>query len=294
MADPPLLLAVPNVSEGRDHEVIEAIGAGFAHARLLDLHADADHHRSVFTLAAPPADLPQELLGGAREAVARIDLHEHAGLHPRVGAMDVMPVVYLDDADRGAACAAVLTAANLIADELEVPVVLYGELATRPEHRRRADLRAGGHEGLAKRLESGDVVPDFGPPRPHPSAGVILAAARPPLVAFNLDLDSDDAELARRIAAGLREANGGLEGVRALGLYLPDRGRAQVSTNVEDHRRTPLRDVVEAVRRQAPVAQAELVGLAPAAAFEGFPDDVPLRGFSPERHLIEQVLRGLH
>ncbi len=198
---PSSLLAVPNVSEGRDHDVIDAIGAGFAHARLLDLHADADHHRSVFTLAAPPAALPEELLGGAREAVARIDLREHAGLHPRVGALDVMPVVYLDDADRGAACAAVLTAGNLIGDELGVPVVLYGELATRAEHRRRADLRTGGWEGLATRLESGDVVPDFGPRRAHPTAGVVLAAARPPLVAFNVDLDSDDVELARRIAA---------------------------------------------------------------------------------------------
>lgn len=293
MPAPSSLLAVPNVSEGRDHEVIEAIGAGFAHARLLDLHADADHHRSVFTLAAEPQELPAELLGGAREAVARIDLRGHSGLHPRVGAMDVMPVVYLDDDQRGAACAAVLTAANLIGEELGVPVVLYGELATRPEHRLRADLRAGGWEGLARRIESGEVVPDFGPGRAHPSAGTILAAARPPLVAFNVDLDSDDLELAQRIAAGLRESGGGLPGVRALGLYLSDRGRAQVSTNVEDHRRTPLREVVEAVRAQAPVAEAELVGLAPAAAFEDFPEDVPLRGFSPERHLVEQVLQGL-
>ncbi len=124
-------------------------------------------------------------------------------------------------------------------------------------------------------------------------AGAVLAAARPPLVAFNVDLDSDDLELAQRIAVGLRESGGGLPGVRALGLYLPERGRAQVSTNVEDHRLTPLREVVEAVRSQAPVAEAELVGLAPKAAFARFPEDVPLRGFSPERHLIEYVLRGL-
>ena len=112
-------------------------------------------------------------------------------------------------------------------------------------------------------------------------------------MAFNVDLDTDDLELAQRVANGLRESGGGLPGVRALGLFLPDRGRAQVSTNVEDYRRTPLRDVVEAVRREAPVAEAELVGLAPVAAFDGFPEDVPLRGFSPERHLIELVLRGL-
>jgi len=284
---------VPNVSEGRDADVIEAIGQGFAPARLLDLHGDTDHHRSVFTLAASPAELPEALLGGAREAVARIDLRDHHGLHPRVGALDVMPVVYLDDDQRGAACAAVLTAAGLIGEELGVPVVLYGELATRPEHLRRSDLRAGGREGIAARLEAGEVVPDYGPPRAHPTAGAVLAAARPPLVAFNVDLDSDDLELAQRIAVGLRESGGGLPGVRALGLYLPDRGRAQVSTNVEDHRLTPLREVVEAVRSQAPVAEAELVGLAPKAAFARFPEDVSLRGFSPERHLIEYVLRGL-
>jgi len=293
VAGSPLLLAVPNVSEGRDADVIEAIGQGFAPARLLDLHGDTDHHRSVFTLAASPAELPEALLGGAREAVARIDLRDHHGLHPRVGALDVMPVVYLDDGQRGAACAAVLTAAGLIGEELGVPVVLYGELATRPEHLRRSDLRAGGREGIAARLEAGEVVPDYGPPRAHPTAGAVLAAARPPLVAFNVDLDSDDLELAQRIAVGLRESGGGLPGVRALGLYLPERGRAQVSTNVEDHRLTPLREVLEAVRSQAPVAEAELVGLAPKAAFARFPEDVSLRGFSPERHLIEYVLRGL-
>lgn len=293
MAEPPLLLAVPNVSEGRDTATIEAIAQGFAPAWLLDIHRDGDHHRSVFTLAASPAELPEALLAGAREAVARIDLSEHRGLHPRVGALDVMPVVYLEDGQRGAACAAVLTAAALIGEELEVPVVLYGELATRPGHLRRADLRAGGWEGIAARLKSGEVVPDYGPRRAHPTAGAVLAAARPPLVAFNLDLDSDDLELAQRIAAGLRESRGGLPGVRALGLYLPERGRAQISTNVEDHRRTPLRDVVEAVRSQAPVAEAELVGLAPEAAFKCFPEDVPLRGFFPERHLTERVLRGL-
>ena len=163
MAEPPLLLAVPNVSEGRDAQTIEAIGQGFAPARLLDLHSDADHPRSVFTLAAPPAELAGALLGGAREVVARIDLSDHHGEHPRVGALDVMPLVYLHDAQRGAACAVALTAGGLIGELLGVPVLLYGELATRPEHRRRADLRAGGPALLAARLETGEVVPDYGP-----------------------------------------------------------------------------------------------------------------------------------
>ena len=204
-----------------------------------------------------------------------------------------MPVVYLSEEQRGAACAEALAAAGLIGEELEVPVILYGELATRPENRERAALREGGSEGVAERIESGELVPDFGPARPHPTAGVTLAAARPPLIAFNVDLASDDLDLAKRIAAEIREAGGGLHGVRAIGLYLDERGRAQVSTNVHDYRATPLREVVNAVRRRADVAEAELVGLAPEAAFNGFPDDVPIRGFSPERHLLENALRTL-
>jgi glutamate formiminotransferase / 5-formyltetrahydrofolate cyclo-ligase len=288
-----LLISVPNVSEGADAAVLEAVGRGFEPARLLDLHSDPDHGRSVFTLAAPQGELADALLGGARVAVERIDVSRHAGIHPHVGAVDVAPVVYLDDERRGAACAEALTAAGLIGAELELPVFLYGELATRPEHVERAELRRGGPAELARRLEAGELVPDYGPGRLHPSAGALLVAARPPLVAFNVDLASDDVELAKRIAAGLRESGGGLPGVRAIGLYLPARARAQVSTNVHDHRAVPLREIVERVREQAPVAEAELVGLAPAAALEGFPEDVPLRGFSPERHVLENAIERL-
>ena len=210
-----------------------------------------------------------------------------------MGALDVMPVVYLDDERRGAACAEVLTAAGLIGEELGVPVFLYGELATRPEQRRARRLRRGGPAALGQRIESGELVPDYGPRRAHPTAGAVLASARPPLIAFNVDLASDDVELAKSIAAELRESGGGLPGVRALGLYLEERGRAQVSTNVHDHRAVPLRELVERVRERAPVAEAELIGLAPRAAFEGFPEDVPLRGFDPERHLIEDALAAI-
>ena len=170
---------------------------------------------------------------------------------------------------------------------------LYGELATRPEHVERADLRRGGPAELTRRIAAGELVPDYGPARVHPSAGALLVSARPPLVAFNVDLASDDVELARGIAAGLRESGGGLPGVRAIGLYLPARGRAQVSTNVHDHRAVPLREIVERVREQADVAEAELVGLAPAAALDGFPEDVPLRGFSAERHIVENAIEGI-
>jgi glutamate formiminotransferase/glutamate formiminotransferase/formiminotetrahydrofolate cyclodeaminase len=293
MEQGPMLVAVPNVSEGRDEGLMERLERAFAPARFLDLHADPDHNRSVYTLAAPQGELAQGLVSGARAVVENVDLAGRGGVHPRVGALDVMPVVYRSQAERGPACAEALTAAARIGAELEVPVILYGELATRPEHRERAWLREGGPAALAKRIESGEVRPDFGPPRAHPTAGAVLAAARPPLVAFNVDLATEDVDLAREIAAGIRESNGGLPGVRAIGLYLEHRKRAQVSTNVHDHLATPLREIVEAVRAKAPIAEAEIVGLAPGAAFEGFPEDVPLRGFSSDRHILENALRSL-
>jgi glutamate formiminotransferase/glutamate formiminotransferase/formiminotetrahydrofolate cyclodeaminase len=283
-------LAVPNVSEGRDRATIERLAGAFGALRLLDVHSDPDHGRSVLTLAGEQADVAEGLLAGAREAVAAIDLGAHEGLHPHVGAIDVAPVVYLDPATRGAAIAAALTAAALIGDELALPVFLYGALAG---GRERGDIRTGGRDRLAARMRAGQFVPDYGPPELHPSAGAVLVTARAPLVAFNLDLDSDDLELARGIAAELREAGGGPAGVRAIGLYLPARGRAQVSLNVHDPYSVPLADLVRRVRARAPVAEAELVGLAPRAAFERFPDDVPLRGFDPERHLLEEALASV-
>ena len=280
------LLAVPNVSEGSDAAVIEAIGDAFAPARVLDVHSDPDHGRSVYWLAAEQGELAHALVSGAREAVARIDLREHTGSHPYVGAIDVAPVVHLDASQRGAACAEAFTAAALLGDVL--PVYLYGDLATRPEHRERASLRAGGPAGLIER----GVEPDHGAAAIDPARGAVLVTARPPLIAFNVDLATDDVELAKRIAGELRESNGGRPGVRAIGLHLPHRDRAQVSFNVHDHERTPLRDLVAAVRERAPVAEAELVGLAPRAALEGLPEDVPLRGFDPDRHVIENALRS--
>lgn len=288
-----LLMAVPNVSDGRHRPRLETIERGFAPARFLDLHADADHNRSVFTLAARQGELAEGLVSGARAVVENVDITLHGGVHPYVGALDVLPVVYRDESQRGPACAEALTAAARIGDELELPVILYGELATRPEHRERAALRRGGASELALRIESGELVPDFGPARAHPTAGVVLATARPPLVAFNVDLATPDLDAARRIAAAIRESGGGLPGVRAIGLWLEHRGCAQVSTNVHDHRATPLREIVAAVAAAAPVGEAELVGLAPAEAFEGFPADVALRGFSPERHLLENVLAAI-
>jgi glutamate formiminotransferase/glutamate formiminotransferase/formiminotetrahydrofolate cyclodeaminase len=283
-----VLLAVPNVSEGRDRATLDAIGAAFTAggARVLDVHADPDHHRAVFTLAARPGALAPALLEGAREACERIDVSAHPGAHPHVGAVDVAPVVFLDDERRGAAVAEALVLADLLGRELHVPVLLYGALAG---GRTRAQLRKGGPVALAARLAAGEVRADFGPPEAHPTAGATLVAARPPLVAFNLELAPPaTAADATRIAALVREGGAeGLPGLRAIGLALPARdGVAQVSFNVEDHRATSLADVLDAVRKHADVAEAELVGLAPQEAFAGFPDDVPVRN----RRTIEQSL----
>jgi glutamate formiminotransferase len=291
------LLGVPNISEGRDAQRIRAVASAFAnrgHARLLDTHSDADHHRTVFTLAASPGALGDALISGAAEAIARIDVGAtrgptHIGQHPHVGALDVAPVVYLADDARGAACAEALVVAHRIGAELEVPVLLYGELAG---GRTRAELRRGGVQGLSERIRSGELVPDFGPHRIHPTAGATLVAARPPLVAFNLELASPATlEDARRIARVIREGGTeGLPGLRAIGVMLRDAAVAQVSMNVERPSELPLRAVVEAVRRHAQVARAELVGLVPRVALEGFPHDVPWLGFDPGHQVIENAL----
>jgi glutamate formiminotransferase/glutamate formiminotransferase/formiminotetrahydrofolate cyclodeaminase len=255
---------------------------------VLDVHSDPDHGRSVLTLAAPQGELAAALASGAREAARRIDLTSHTGAHPHIGALDVAPVVYLDEGDRGAAVAEALTAAALIGDDAGLPVFLYGDLATGPDRRERADLRRGGVAGLSER----GLEPDHGPSRIDPRAGAVLVTARAPLVAFNVDLATDDVKLARAIAAELRESGGGPPGVRAIGLLLPERGCAQVSLNVHDHRAAPLADLVARVAARAPVAELELVGLAPAAALAGLPPELPLRGFDPDRHVIENALRS--
>lgn len=257
------LVAVPNVSEGRDEGVLDAIGAAFAtHADVLHRTADPDHHRAVFFLSGVPGELHLALAAGAREAAARIDLRRHAGVHPRVGALDVAPVVFLEAAGRGAAIAEALLTADAIGRE-GIPVYLYGELAG---GRTRAALRRpGGLDGVA---------PDYGPSEPHPTAGATLVAARPLLVAFNLVLAPPATlEAARAIAAELRAE---LPGVRALGLRLERQQLVQVSTNLEDHRAVACADVLAAVQRRHAVRAGELVAPAPAAALAGWPAGVPL------------------
>ncbi len=282
------LIAVPNVSEGADPVVLEAIAAAFTErgdARILDVHSDADHGRTVLTLAGAPGRLSRALGRGAAAAARHIDLTAHTGAHPHVGALDVAPVVLLDAAQRPAALAEALATAAEIADA-GLPVLLYGALA---RGRTRAQLRRGGVTTLARRVDRGELAPDFGPARVDPRSGAVLVAARPPLIAFNLELAPPATlEDAKTVAARIREGGpDGLPGLRAIGLVLPGRGGvAQVSMNVEDHLVLPLAAVIAAVERLAPVAAAEVVGLPPAAAFTGYPDDLPTRG----RRTLEAAL----
>jgi glutamate formiminotransferase len=289
-----VLLAVPNVSEGRDPARIAALESAFSEsATLLDRHSDPDHNRTVLTLCGDAGALLEALGAGAAATFEAIDLRRHEGRHPRIGALDICPLVWLVPADRDAAVAAATEIGERIG-ALGVPVFFYGSLASAPERVERAYFRQGGSKNLSQRMRSGELHPDRGSAEPHPSAGATLVTARPPLAAFNVELETDDIDVAREIAAALRESGGGLPGVRAIGLSLPG-GRAQVSTNVHDPVAVPLALVVERIRelaaaRGARPVEAELVGLAPEAALAGYPDDLPIRGFDPDRALIERRL----
>jgi len=264
------LESVPNFSAARDASVVEALGETLgARSRLLDIHSDTDHNRSVFTLVGGEEDLVDALVGGIRIAAERIDVRRHEGVHPRIGAADVVPLVPIRPEDEPRARAAALALAARIADELELPVFAYGRLTE--DGRGPAFFRRGGPSELQRRIDGGELRPDWGPPRLHPSAGAVLVGVRRPLVAFNVNLRSRDLEIARQIAALLRERDGGLPGVRALGLELPSAGLVQVSMNLEDWERTPPHVVVERITAEAAargveVAGSELVGLMPAGA----------------------------
>ena len=263
------LESVPNVSEGRDPHVVRELAESFASsARLLDTHSDADHHRSVFTLVGEDERLVESLLAGIARARELIDLRRHEGVHPRVGAADVVPLVPLRPADMPRARAAALALAERVGDELALPVFLYGEVGG---GRRPAFFRQGGPAELQRRIDAGELVPDFGPARLDEAAGAVLVSARRPLIAFNVDLRTGDVEVARAVAAAVRETGGGFPGVRALGLRLPGSGRVQVSMNVEDWEAAALAAIVARVEELAAahgvaVASSELVGLMPAGA----------------------------
>jgi glutamate formiminotransferase/glutamate formiminotransferase/formiminotetrahydrofolate cyclodeaminase len=263
------LESVPNFSEGRDRATIAALERALSeHAQVLDIHADADHNRSVFTLVGDERALAAALLAGVACARARIDLRSHTGVHPRIGAADVVPLVPLRPEDRGRAELAARSVAERIGAELGLPVFLYADLAP---GRGPAFYRRGGPEELQRRIDAGEVKPDFGPSQLDPAAGGVIVGARRPLIAFNVNLTGADVAVAREIASLVRERDGGFPGVRALGLDLLEAGHAQVSMNVEDWEAAALHDIVarietEARARGVEVAGSELVGLMPAGA----------------------------
>jgi glutamate formiminotransferase / 5-formyltetrahydrofolate cyclo-ligase len=294
------LETVPNVSEGRDPAVLAALGASFAAggARLLDTHADPDHHRSVFTLVGDERALEEGLVAGVDAARRVVDLRVHDGVHPRVGAADVVPLVPLDPGDLGRAEAVAQAVARRVGEELELPVFLYGTLAggLRP-----AFFRRGGPVELQRRVDAGELRPAYGPSRLDARAGAVLVGARAPLLAFNLGLEGS-LDVAREVAAAVRESSAGLPGVQALGLRLPG-GTVQVSTNVVDLDATPphamVRRVVdEAEARGARVGRGELVGLLPArgvaAAASAAGVDTPLGADGlPTPAALEAAARAL-
>ena len=264
------LESVPNLSEGRDEAVLDALREAMsAPARLLDIHVDRDHHRSVYTLVGSGEELVETLAAGIARAAELIDLREHQGAHPRVGAADVVPLVPLAPSDEPAARDAALALADRVAAELELPVFFYGRLTR--DRREPAFFRRGGPEELQRRVDSGELAPDRGPKKLHPTAGAVVLGVRRPLIAFNVNLRSDDVDVARGIAAVVRERDGGFPGVRALGLDLPEAGVVQVSMNVTDWEAAALHMIVarvvqEAESRGVEVIGSELVGLMPAGA----------------------------
>jgi glutamate formiminotransferase len=289
------LESVPNLSEGRDADALAALrNALSAPARLLDVHADADHHRSVYTLVGSANELVETLVAGIRRAVKVIDLRKHQGAHPRVGAADVVPIVPLRPEQEPEARAAALDLAERVGAELELPVFFYGRLTE--DGREPAFFRRGGTEELQRRIDKGELVPDRGPNRLHPTAGAVLLGVRSPLVAFNVNLRAKSVEVAREIASLVRERDGGFPGVRALGLDLPSAGIVQVSMNVTDWEAAALHEIVERVAREAEargaqVIGSELVGLMPAgAAVEAAGAILRIDGFDPSRVLELRLL----
>ena len=292
---------VPNVSEGRDPARLARVAAAVRATpgvTLADVHADPDHHRSVFTFLGQPATVAAGAVALADAALAEIDMREHRGIHPRIGALDVLPFVPLSDTPMSVAVTLAHAVGATLATRHALPVYYYGEAARRPERRALRELRHGEYEGLAARLGGEAGRPDDGPARFDPRRGAVLVGARGVLVAYNVWLASDDLAAARAIAREVRASGGGLPAVQALGLPLASRGRVQVSMNLLDHRVTPIpaaydRVAQAAARRGIAIERAELVGLAPRAAFAGrAPASVGLPEFTSAQELDVHLARA--
>ena len=294
MTPGPIVECVPNVSEGRDGARLARFAAAVTATpgvTLAGVHADPDHHRSVFTFLGSPAAVAAAALALADAVVAEVDMREHHGIHPRIGALDVLPFVPLAGLTMTEAAALAQQTGGTLAARHALPVYYYAHAARRPERRTLRELRHGEYEGLAARLASAPGRPDDGPTRFDARAGAVLVGARDVLIAYNVWLAGDDLGAARAIARAVRASGGGLPAVQALGLPLASRGRAQVSMNLLDYRVTPIPAAFDRVREEAARAgvaldRAELVGLAPRAAFAGrTPASVGLDGVDAASYL---------
>lgn len=296
-----MIESVPNVSEGHDAAVVTALAQAVraGGSLLLDYSADPSHNRSVFTMAGDAAAIEQSLLQLVGTAVTHVDLRTHRGVHPRIGAVDVVPLIPLAGATMEECVELSHRVGRAIARTFGIPVYLYEHSASQPERRRLEQIRRGNFEGLAAKMTQPGWAPDFGPSAPHPTAGATVVGARMPLIAYNVNLDSTDVAVARAVAAAVRESSGGLPCVKALGLPLLHRNVAQVSMNLTDFSRTSVQTAFDAVEREANargvrVLESELIGLIPAAALEGTSaGQLRLTGFSRSQILEERIAERL-
>ncbi len=285
---------VPNVSEGRDAQTLDAIAKaldGHAGCWLLDRTADPDHGRAVYTTAGYQGRVMAAMEAALRVAIERIDMNQHVGRHPRIGAVDVIPFIPLGDTTMDQCVTGAREFGARIADRYELPVYLYARAARVPERAVLADVRRSRYEGLAEAMARPDGRPDFGPTRPHPTAGATVVGARPSLIAWNIQLSTTDVSVASRIASRIRARDGGLPAVQALGIELASQGCTQLSMNILDHEVTPLWRVWEEAERLASdegvsLLDSELIGLMPAAALAAVADHIGSGSF----HTAEQRL----
>jgi glutamate formiminotransferase len=270
----PIIESIPNVSEGRRPEIVDRMAAAIravAGVRLLDYSSDASHNRSVFTLVGDRQSLTAALAALFEQAVAAIDLREHRGEHPRIGAVDVVPFVPIEGVTMADCVTLAKEVGAAVGERFQIPVFLYEEASSNPLRRNLEDIRRGEFEGLGAKLASPGWAPDFGPPAPHTTAGASVIGARMPLIAYNINLNTDRLDVAKRIAAAIRHSSGGLRYVKAMGVKVDDRNLAQVSMNLTNYEKTPIFRVFEMVRREAErygvaVLESEIVGLVPSAA----------------------------
>jgi glutamate formiminotransferase len=293
-----LIECIPNVSEGRRPQVVTRLAevvAGTPGVTLLDRTSDSSHHRSVLTFAGERDGIAAAVFALFEAALSAIDLRTHTGVHPRIGAVDVVPFVPLEGATMAVCVELAMEVAAEIAERLDLPVYLYEDAARLPERRRLEDIRRGQFEGLAEKMRDSAWTPDFGPSRPHPTAGASVIGARMPLIAYNINLDSDRLDVARAIASVIRESSGGLPCVKAMGVPLDDRGIVQVSMNLTNYTITSMRTVFDAVESEAAsrgidILESELIGLVPAAALaDTSAEYLRLADFRPDMVLEERL-----